>query len=140
VAEQTTERISAVVPQTRLVCRLRHRGGRFGPSPTAGEVEIENTSAQPIEIEFEMHPFQYLDLTVTDPSGTLVSEGHYGNIFSPRGGPTVLHLGPGEKYAFGVALLGNVPPEKHQPGCYLVRACYRYKDVKAVSEPLQVKL
>jgi len=101
---------------------------------------LENTSAKPLAIEFDMHPLQYLDLAVTDASGALVSASHYGNVFSPLGERAVLRLAPGEKYAFRVGLLENVPQEKRLPGCYTIRASYRYKELTAISEPLQLVL
>jgi hypothetical protein len=126
--------------QVTLVCRLRHKNLQRGNSPTAGEIEIENASASVIEIVTDMHPLQYLNLVVSDPKGTVLSEGHYGDIFSPRGTIDTLRLEPGEKYTHNVSLLASVAKEKLLPGTYLVRAVYECNGVKAVSEPLWVEL
>jgi hypothetical protein len=126
--------------KTLLACRLRHRRGGRGSSPTAGEVEIENISSEAIEIEVTMHPLQYLDLRVTDADGKLVPAPPYGNIFSPRETSYFLRLAPGEKYTHNVSLLGNIPEERCFPGTYIVQAVYEYNGVRVVSEPLQVQL
>ncbi len=126
--------------KTALVCRLRHRVGRRGPSPTAGEVELENVTDGPVEIEVFMHPLQYLDLTVTDSAGATVSTHPYGHFFSPRETPYFLRLAPGEKYTHTVSLLGTVPEDKWLPGTYTVWAVYEYNGLRAVSEPLEVRL
>jgi hypothetical protein len=123
-----------------LACRLRKRqphNGRRRVSSTAGEVELENKADAPIEIELQMSPFQYLNLIVRDASGSVVSEGFYGNLFSPVEVPYTLRLQPGETYVGPVSLLGNVPLEKQRAGRYTVQAIYTYKDLRAVSEPLE---
>ena len=43
-----------------------------------------------------------------------------------------------EAFTHNVALLGNVPESKRQPGRYTVRAVFEYKSLRAVSEPVQV--
>jgi hypothetical protein len=106
----------------------------------AGEIELENTSSSVIEIENDMHPLQYLNLVVTDAQGTVLSEGHYGDNFSPRGRIDTLRLAPGEKYSHNVGLLSTLAPEKQLPGTYTVRAVYEYNGLTAVSAPLQVQL
>jgi hypothetical protein len=133
---------TAATQQTRaaLACRLRHRPGRRGPSPTAGEVEIENISQEEICIEVTMHPLQYLDLAITDAAGAPLPTRPYGNIFSPRETPYLLRLAPGEKYTHNVSLLGNVAAEKQLPGAYTVQAVYEHNGLRAVSEPVSVCL
>jgi len=128
------------VAQDLLVCRLRHKQLQRGSSPIAGEIELENTSSSVIEIETDMHPLQYLNIVVTDLRGIILSEGHYGDNFSPCGRINIHHLGPGEKYRHIVSLLGTLPQEKWLPGTYMVKAVYQYKGLRAVSEPLQVQL
>jgi hypothetical protein len=140
MGEQTTKTPTPRESRTALTCRLRHRLERRGRSPSAGEVEIENVSADAIEIAAPMHPLQYLDLVITDAAGNLVPAEPYGNIFSPREIPYLVRLAPGEKYTHVVSLLGTVPEEKLLPGTYTVRAVYEYDGLKAVSEPLQVQL
>ncbi len=130
---------SAVTPGT-LVCRLRHRQLRRGSSPTAGEIELENSSPVVFEIETDRHPLQYLNLVVTDATGSVLSEGHYGDIFSPRGGIDTLRLAPGAKYHHLVSLLETLPRAKQVPGTYTVRAVYEYNGLTAISEPLDVEL
>jgi hypothetical protein len=68
-----------------FACRIRRKQGRDNcpSSSDSGEVELENVSSVPVEIELEMSPFQHLNLVVTDSQGEVVSEGHYGNRFSP---------------------------------------------------------
>jgi hypothetical protein len=129
------------VAQAVLVCRLRHRQSSRGYSPTAGEIEIENRSADAIEIENDRHPLQYLDIVVADGNGVVVNtQWHYGDIFSPRGNVCTLRLGPGEKYTHVVSLMGTIPAEERVPGTYTVHAVYEYNGLKAVSEPLRVEL
>src|SRR4051812_40233124 len=95
--------------QTTLVCRLRRKPGR---SPTAGEVELENTSPGVVELEVRSSPLQYLNLVITGPSGEVVSDWFYGELFSPLAEPYAFRLAPGEKFTANVSLLGNVPQEK----------------------------
>jgi hypothetical protein len=101
-------------------------------------VELENVSAEAIEIEHSLHPLEYLNLAITDEAGQPVPVPPYGWIFSPHGSVHVLRLASGEKYTHVVALLGHDPEERHRPGTYTVRAIYEYKELRAVSEPLQV--
>ncbi len=126
--------------QTILVCRLRQKQLRRGNSLKAGEIELENSSLNGIEIETDMHPLQHLNLVVTDARGTVLSEGHYGDMFSPRGRIDTFCLTPGEKYTHNVFLFENVPEEKQVAGTYTIRAVYEYKGLKAISEPLLVEL
>jgi hypothetical protein len=126
--------------QTLLVCRLRHKKLARGQSLTAGEIELENASSGVIEIDSDRHPLQYLNLVVTDSQGVLLSEGHYGDVFSPRGRIDTVRLAPGEKYTHNVSLLGTVAEGNKTPGTYVVRAVYEHKQLKAVSEPVLVEL
>jgi hypothetical protein len=141
MSEQTAKTTAPKETRAAIACRLRHQaGGRRGPSPTAGEVEIENISPEVIEIEVTMHPLQYLDMEITDAAGNLIPAAPYGHIFSPCGTPYTFRLAPGEKYTHNVSLFGTLPQEKRLPGTYTVRAVYEYNGLKAVSEPLQVQL
>jgi hypothetical protein len=106
----------------------------------AGEFELENVSPAVIEIPVKTSPLQHLNLVVRDARGTVVTEGFYGDLFSPLAEPYTLRLQPGEKYTGPVSLLGNVPKTKLQPGTYTVQAVYEYNGLKAVSEPLGVEL
>lgn len=101
---------------------------------------MENTSAGLLEIEVTLSPLQHLNLIVTDASGAVVSEGHYGNRFSPLAEPYTLRLRPGEKFAGPVTLLGTVPEARRRPGEYSVRAVYEHGGLRAVSEPFTVRL
>jgi hypothetical protein len=103
-------------------------------------VEIENVSADVIEIEVTMHPLQYLNLVIRDGAGNPVPAAPYGHIFSPRETSYILRLLPGEKYTHNVSLLGTVPEGNQLPGTYTVHAVYEYNGLKAVSEPLQVEV
>jgi hypothetical protein len=126
-----------------LACRLRRkRLLRHGlASPLAGEVELENLSQDVIEIEWDRHPLQHLDLVITDAAGSPVPATSYSDSFSPYSvTPQIFRLAPGEKYIHNVGLLGGVPKEQQLPGTYTVRAVYNYKGLKAVSEPLQVQI
>jgi hypothetical protein len=124
-----------------IACRLRQQvGGRRGPSPTAGEVEIENVSADAIEIEITLHPLQYLDLIITDAGGDRVPAVPYGSIFSPQRAPYIFRLGAGEKYTYNVSLLGTLPQDRRLPGLYTVRAVYEYGGLRVVSEPVTVEI
>jgi hypothetical protein len=133
---QKTESATA---QAILVCRLHPKQLRRGDSPTAGEIELENTSPVAIEIETDRHPLQVLNLVVTDASGNVLSEGHYGDVFSPRGRVDTLRLAPGAKYRHIVSLLATLPQAKRLPGTYTVLAMYDYNGFRAVSAPLVVE-
>ncbi len=124
-----------------LVCRLRPKAvaSRRGPVPHMGEVELENHSTLPLEIEYTMTPLQFLELVVRGPGG-VVSEGHFSDRFSPTREPAVLRLLPGEKFTSDVALLATVPRDKRQPGTYTVQAAYRFQGVRVPAEPLTVEL
>src|SRR5579871_6466105 len=118
MADLTVE--DAVAARPKLVCRLRHwAGGRRGPVPGGGEVELENASPEVVEIEYDRHPLQYLDVLVSGPGGAPVSEGYYGDIFSPLGGTATLRLEPGQKFTHNVSLLGCMPRGKERPGTYV---------------------
>jgi hypothetical protein len=125
-----------------LACRLRRKEmtGRRGPIPNAGEVELENRSSEPFEIKYTMTPLQFLNLVVNGPDGAVVSEGHYGDHFSPTLEPLVLRLLPGETFTAPVSLLATVPRERRRPGSYLVQAIYQYNGLHAVSEPVEVTI
>ena len=140
MSEVTTRPGKPLPAQSKLSCRLRPRQLRRGHSPTAGEVELENTSRDVLEIEVHSSPLQYLNLVVTDAAGKALPTSAYGDFFSPLSKPYVLRLGPGEKFTGPVSLLGNVPREKRLPGTYTVRAVYEYNGLSAVSDPLEVRL
>src|SRR5947209_6162110 len=84
----------------QLACRLRPKEmvGNRGPLKHMGELQLENVTAEPVEISFQMSPLQYLELVVNGPSGSVVSEGHFGDRFSPMRDERVLRLEPGEKF------------------------------------------
>jgi hypothetical protein len=121
-----------------LVCKIRKRKSSRGSSATAGEVELENVSRKTLEFEVSMTLFQYLDLVVLDANGAVVSDGHYGDIFSPLAESYVFSLKPGQKYTHTVSLVGKATGLK--AGDYIVQAVFEYRDLKAVSEPLAVHL
>jgi hypothetical protein len=123
-----------------LACRLRHKEvcGRQGPVPYAGELVLENRSSVTVEIAYTMTPLQFLNLEVIGPGGTLVSEGHFSDRFSPTLEPVTLRLLPGETFAAPVPLLSMVPREKRLPGVYQVRAVYDYGNDRVISDPVEV--
>jgi hypothetical protein len=128
--------------QSPLACRLRPKEviGRQGPVPNMGEVELENCSDAPLQIEYTMTPLQFLELEVTGPGGTILSEGHFSDRFSPMREPAVLRLLPGEKFTANVALLATVPRDKRLPGRYTVQAVYGFQGRKVLAEPLALEL
>jgi hypothetical protein len=138
VIKQTAKQTPLNKSAGSLACRLRHRTGRRGPSPTAGEVELENIGSENIEIEVTMHPLQYLRLEITDAKGNAIPVPPYGDIFSPRELPYVFRLEPGETYTHNVGLLGYLGEEERKPGTYTVRAVYECEALKAISEPVEV--
>jgi hypothetical protein len=138
MAEQATTGKRAT--PAALACTLRHKQLQRGSTRFAAEVELENTSAEAVEIEIDMHPLQYLDLVVRDAAGTPVSSGRYGDIFSPLGERHTFRLAPGAKYTHNVFLLGTVPEEKRTPGRYTVQAVYQARELTAVSAPLEIEL
>jgi hypothetical protein len=125
-----------------LACRLRAKQviGRQGPIPNMGEVEVENCSGAPLEIEYTMTPLQFFELEVIGPDGGVVSEGHFSDRFSPTLEPAVLRLMPGEKFTANVSLLATVSHDKRLPGKYTVHASYRFQGGRALAEPLTVEL
>jgi hypothetical protein len=134
------QKIARPAAEAMLACRLRHKQLQGGSSPTAGEIELENSSPDVIEIATDRHPLQYLNLVVTDASGNVLSEGHYGDVFSPRGRIDTLRLTPGAKYHHVVFLLETLPRQKRLPGTYTVRAVYEYDGLTVISERLAVEL
>jgi hypothetical protein len=129
-------------PSQPLVCRLRRKGaaGHGGPAPVVGELELENQSPAIIDVEHTMTPLQFLDLIVTGPDGAVISTGHFADRFSPSLEPSVQRLSPGATYLWQVPLLGTVPAENRRPGTYHVRAVYEYNGMRAVSEPVEIRL
>ena len=125
-----------------LVCTLRPKEviGRQGPIPYMGEVELENHSDMPLEIEYTMTPLQFFELEVTGPSGATVSEGHFSDRFSPTREPAVLRLLPGEKFTSNVALFATVSRERRAPGRYIVHASYCFQGRKVTAEPFMVEV
>jgi hypothetical protein len=126
----------------RLACRIRPAAGAGarGPLPGVGEVELANLSADVVEIGYQMSPLQYLELVVVGPAGAVVSEGRFGDRFSPMRGEQVLRLRPGEKFRADVPLLGTVPRAKRSPGVYRVQAVYEYGDMRGVSDAVEITL
>jgi hypothetical protein len=122
-----------------MVCRLRKKAQARASSPIAGEVELENASAEVFEVDVQMSPLQFLDLRVTNVAGELLSAWRYGECFSPMESARTFRLGPREKFTAPVSLLGNVPPEKRLPGVYLVQAVYECPPVRAVSDVLRLE-
>jgi hypothetical protein len=128
--------------QSPLSCKLRPKEviGRQGPVPNMGEVELANCSDAPLEIEYTMTPLQFLELEVIGPGGSIVSEGHFSDRFSPMREAAVLRLLPGEKFTSTVSLLATVPREKRRPGRYAVQASYRFQGRMVLAEPLTIEL
>ncbi len=102
------------------------------------EVELENVSESPLEILYWMTELHHLNLVVTDATGTVVSRGHFGDRFAPTCEPSILRLGPGEKFAANVHFFATMPIYPPPPGTYSVTAVYEYEGLRAVSEPVQV--
>ena len=141
MADQLAEVDQPTALRPKLVCRLRKKTtGRAAASPAAGEVELENTSCGVVEIVSHMSPFQYLDMVFRDASGRVLSDGHYGDIFSPMEKPHTWRLQPGDKLVHPVSLTGIVPRERIVPGEYTVQAVYEYNDLRAVSEPFRFQV
>jgi len=139
----TTTSVQAKGPSSSpLACRLRPKAGTGpqGPVPNMGEVELENCSGTPLEIEYTMTPLQFLELEVIGPGGGVVSEGHFSDRFSPTLEPAVLRLLPGEKFTSNVSLLATVSRDKRVPGRYTVQASYRFQGRSVLAEPLTVEL
>jgi hypothetical protein len=103
-----------------------------------GEVELQNFSANPVEIAYWMTALQYLHLVVTRSDGAVVSEGHFGDRFAPTLEPLVLRLEPGDKFTANVPLFATVPQTPVPPGTYTIQAVYEYNGFRAVSDPLLV--
>ena len=126
--------------EVRLACRLRPKEviGQRGPLHGMGELELENLSTDAVVIRYQISPLQYLHLVVTGPSGAVVSEGHFGDRFSPIAEEQALQLRPQEKFVAEIPLLGTVPREKRVPGPYRVQASCEYGTIKVVSVAIDV--
>jgi hypothetical protein len=118
----------------------RHSRPSLRHSRPSLEVELENCSDSPLEIEYTMTPLQFLELEVIGPSGAIVSEGHFSDRFSPMRDSAVLRLLPGEKFTAEVSLLATVPRGQRPPGRYTVRASFCFQESKVMAEPLTVEL
>jgi hypothetical protein len=112
--------------------------GRHGVVPYTAEIELENLSNTPLEIEHRMTGLQYLNLVVCDSRGKKVSQGHFGDRFAPAAEKAVLRLVPGEKFTASVHLFATMPDGPIPPGTYVVQAIYEYNGIEAVSEPVEV--
>ena len=125
-----------------LACHLRRKEvlGRQGPIPNMGEVELENCSGAPLQIEYTMTPLPYLQLEVFAVFGERVSEGYFSDRFSPMAEPAVLTLMPGEKFATPVALLATLPRQKRLPSRYTVQASYCFQGNRVMAAPLTIEL
>jgi hypothetical protein len=124
-----------------LACRVRpiEVTGRQGPIANMGQVELENCSDAPLQVEYTMTPLQFLELEVIGPAGAIVSEGRFSDRFSPTRDTAVLRLLPGEKFTANVALLATVPREKRPPGRYTVQASFCFQGNRVMAEPLTVE-
>ena len=122
----------------RLRCLLRQRvtSGRA----VQGEFELENLSSATIEIPVDIHPLQYLNLRVRNSAGETVSQGWYGDQFSPGSSPSTVRLLPGERFTQEVSLLATVPAAFRKPGDYTVEAFYDTPELHMVSEPLTLTI
>jgi hypothetical protein len=127
-------------PPQLLACRLRRKEviGRRGPLENMAEVELENVSAGPLEISYQMTALQYLNLVVTDAAGRVVSEGHFGDRFAPTLEPQILRLEAGARFTADVSLFATLRQWPVPSGTYAVRAVYEYNGSRAVSEPVEV--
>jgi hypothetical protein len=123
-----------------LACFLRPKEhlGRNGPVPFSAEVELKNLSDTPLDIEYQMAVLQYLNLIVRDSQGCIVSEGHFGDRFSPFAENQVLRLGPGESYKHRVHFFATTPKAHRTPGTYSVQAVYEYNGFRAESDTVSV--
>lgn len=129
-------------PSQPLACRLRCKDitGHRGSVPNVGVLELENQSSAPLDIEYTLTPLQFLEFVVTGPDGAVASTGHFADRFSPSLEPSVLRLSPGGTFVARVPLLGTVLAENRRPGTYHVRAVYEYNGLRAVSEPVEIRL
>ena len=116
----------------RMDCRLEvaEKSGS-DPEEFVGALLLKNTSTEPLRIEYQTNPLDYLDLDVKDEKGAVLpkSIACYGFLYSPTGGgPEVLTIAPGETYRRQVALFAQVDKKKHPitPGKYTVEAIYKW--------------
>lgn len=144
MAETTTVENLATMARRQhpLACRLGPTTavGRQGPIPYMGEMELENCSDEPLEIEYTMTPLQYFELEIVGPAGIKVSEGHFSDRFSPALEPHVLRLMPGEKFSSNVSLLATLPRERRFPGRYTIHGSYCFQGRRVLAEPVTVDL
>ena len=123
-----------------LACRLRPKEviGRRGPVRFMAEIELENLSPLPLEIKHHLTALQFLNLIVHDSRGTVVSEGHFADHFSPTEEELILRLAPGEKFVANVHFFSTLPQDTVPAGTYVVQAIYEYDGFRAESNPVEV--
>jgi hypothetical protein len=106
-----------------------------------GRIELKNTSAASVRVEWYSDPKEYLSILVKDEEGRAVPTSPYGAQFSPVSpAPRVLELRAGETYSSTVSPLGTVTKQKLTPGVYKVQALFAYKDLRASSAVVEIRL
>lgn len=126
-----------------LRCTLRVRTAQPGQRPPprfAAELVLENAGSTPVDIAFDRHPLQHLDVCVTGPDAVTLSAFPYGDLFSPASEPGTLHLDAGESYSAPISLVGNVPADRLVAGNYLAVAVYDAGDLRAESAALAFRV
>ena len=127
------------VASPKLRCSLCRVPSLRDNSPsTAGEIEIANDSLDTIEISHRGTILLHLNLVVRDGNGEVVSDGHYGNLFSPTRDSEIFHLLPGQAFRERVALFATVPPGKLKPGNYRVAAVFEAGGQRVASSEIEV--
>ena len=129
--------------RSSLQCALRIRTAQQGQRPLprfAAELVLENAGSVPIDIPFDRHPLQYLDVCVTGPDGATLSAFPYGDLFSPASELGTLHLNVGESFSAPVSLVGNVPADRLVAGNCLAVAVYDAGDLRAESAQLAFRV
>ena len=103
------------------------------PFPKA-EVKLTNVSSEPIEIEWQGHPFQHLDLVVKTQDGRVISRFHYGLMLLRYGNPShIWAVQPNESIQSIVNLMGTVGHDDIKPGRYGAYAIFNFGNLQAVS-------
>jgi hypothetical protein len=140
IQASTIGRSTAAPEPSALSCELRllDRVNRAGRQKYLGELILTNRTTSTIQVPYRMTALQHLALLVTDSSGRVLSEGHFGDRFAPTLEPGDLRLAPGESFVAVVPLFATVRSEQRLPGTYTITAIYECGSLRAASDPLTV--
>ena len=141
---QNSSLLSQTPKAANMECKLivENKNLAIGEVPS-GRVEIKNISKQEIVITYNTSPWEFLDLEVADPTGKVISDGKYGDRFSPSTiiAERIVTLRPGDVFTRAVDVFGSSKEtDRMTPGIYRVVAVFGYNEVLAKSDPVMLNL